>query len=182
MGSCLYEIYYRRCCDAVPYSPIELPAFALLVGDVARQIATDMRLFKPDIPTSWLTDKCKYKEFSKKSAIPHSQKVAGVVAFNQLKFVGKENLYREIFETLGFPVSGNYISRGYLITIFVITANENIFKESTKNIVGTWGTSKNRGKVIKSFVDAVKKAERDNDIAYAETFKLFKFLFPRILN
>ena len=117
------------------------------------------------------------------SAIPHSRKVAGVIAFNQLKFVGKGDLWcRALLKDLGIPVSQNYMSRGYMITIFVVVANEEIFEQSTKNIEGTWGTSTNRVKVIKNFVDAVKEAERKNEICYPETFKLFKFLFPQILN
>ena len=85
------------------------------------------------------------------------------------------------FEQLGFPVSKNFITHGYLITIFVVAANENILKESTKNIMGTWGTSANRVKVVTAFTKAVKAADQANDIAYPETFKLFKFLFPQIL-
>ena len=97
-------------------------------------------------------------------------------------YVGKgEHWYRVCFEQLGFPVSKNFITHGYLITIFVVVANENIFKESTKNIMGTWGTSANRVKVVTAFTKAVKAAEQANDIAYPETFKLFKFLFPQIL-
>ena len=86
-----------------------------------------------------------------------------------------------LFEELGFPVTKNFINRGYLITIFVIAANENIFQESTKELKGTWGTSANRSKIVKNFTKAVKAAERDNTIEYPETFKLFKFLFPQIL-
>ena len=54
--------------------------------------------------------------------------------------------------------------------------NADIFTESTEEIVGSWGTTKNCVKVVKALTSAVKEAERTNGIAYPETFKLFKSL------
>ena len=116
------------------------------------------------------------------SIIPYAKKVAGVVAWNQFKFVGKkEHWFRCLCEEEGLFIKGTFVSRGWLIIIFVICVNADIFTESTEEIVGSWGTTKNCAKVVKALTSAVKEAERTNDIAYPETFKLFKFLFPNIL-
>merc|ERR1719473_845397 len=74
-----------------------------------------------------------------------------------------------------------FVTRGWIIIIFVICVNADFFTESTGEIQGSWGATKNRGKVVKALTSAVKKAERENKIAFPETFKLFKFLFPHIL-
>ena len=78
------------------------------------------------------------------------------------------------------------MQHGWLIITFVICTSSDIFTESTKEIKGSWGASKNRGKVVKALTSALslKETERTNgiiDIAYTETFKLFKFLFQNIL-
>jgi len=145
-------------------------------------IQQDTQLFKPDIPGNWLTDDMHYKEVTKTCVVKYAKKVAGIVAWNQFKFIGKgEHWFRCLCEEAGLLVKGNFVSRGWLIIIFVICANAGIFEESTKEIEGSWGKSANRGEVVKALTSAVKKAERDNAIAYPETFKLFKFLFPKIL-
>ena len=96
-----------------------------------------------------------------------------------------QKVLQELFVSRGTFVSlfikGTFVSRGWLIIIFVICVNADIFTESTEEIVGSWGTTKNCVKVVKALTSAVKEAERTNDIAYPETFKLFKFLFPNIL-
>merc|ERR1711964_73005 len=145
-------------------------------------IQKDTQLFKPDIPGNWLTDDMHYKEVTKNCIVQYAKKVAGIVAWHQFKFIGKgEHWFRCLCEELGLAVKGNFVSRGWLIIIFFICANADIFTESTKDIEGSWGTSKNRGKVVKALTSVVKEAERKNDIVYPETFKLFKFLFPKIL-
>ena len=116
------------------------------------------------------------------SIVPYAKKVAGTVAWNQFKFIGKgEHWFRCLCEETGLLIKGSFMQHGWLIIIFVICANADIFTESTKEIKGSWGASKNRGKVVKALTSAVKEAERNNGIAYPETFKLFKFLFPNIL-
>ena len=116
------------------------------------------------------------------SIVPYAKKVAGVVAWNQFRFIGKgEHWFRCLCEESGLFIKGTFMSRGWLIIIFVICANADIFTESTKEIKGSWGSGKNRCKVIKALTSAVKEADRANDITYPETFKLFKFLFPNIL-
>ena len=117
------------------------------------------------------------------SIVPYAKKVAGTVVWNQLKFIGKgEHWFRCLCEEAGLFIKGSFMQHGWLIIIFVICANADIFTESTREIKGSWGASKNRGKVVKALTSAVKEAERTNDIAYPETFKLFKFLFPKFLN
>lgn len=140
-------------------------------------------VFEIDIPPTWLTEKMKAKVFAKKVAKIYAQKLAALVAFNQASFFGKgKHWFRPLCEDLGVCVTANFVSLGYIIIIFVVCVDANIFEESTKDIEGNWGDSSNRAKVAKAFIEAVKKAERNNNITYPKTFQLFKNLFPYALN
>merc|ERR1711964_3021 len=130
-----------------------------------------------------LHDEFKGKEFGKKSADKYAKHLAALVAFNQSKFFGKgEHWFRPLCEELGVAVSGNFVSKGYIVSLFVVCADSKLFVKSTENIEGSWGKSKNRDKVGKAFVEAVKEAEQNGNVHYPDTLKLFKFLFPWILN
>jgi len=145
-------------------------------------IQEETQLFKPDIPGNWLTDDMNYKEVTRTCVVAFAKKVAGVVAWNQFKFIGKgKHWFRCLCEEAGLKLKETFVTRGWIIIIFVICVNADFFTESTGEIQGSWGATKNRGKVVKALTSAVKKAERENKIAFPETFKLFKFLFPHIL-
>ena len=77
------------------------------------------------------------------SVIPYAKKVAGVVAWNQFKFVGKkDHWFQCLCEEEGLFIKGTFVSRGWLIIIFVICVNVDVFTESTEEIVGSWGKQK----------------------------------------
>ena len=68
-----------------------------------------------------------------------------------------------------------------MASLMVVCANPKLIKESTADLQGTWGTPKNRDKVGKAFVKAVKEAEEKGNVQFPETLKLFKYLFPWVL-
>merc|ERR1711959_731370 len=119
------------------------------------------------------------KVLSKKVAEVYAQKLAALIAFNQSEFYGKEDYwFRPLCQKLGLTLTANFVTLGYIIIIFVVCVDANIFEQSTKDIEGTWGTSSNRAKVAKALKEAVKKAESNNKIKYPKTYQLFKNLFP----
>lgn len=90
-----------------------------------------------------LTDEMKYQKFRKTNAVPYAQKVAAVVAFGQKKFIGKcEHWFRPMCEELGFEVSANFVSYGYIASLFVVCADSKLFESCAKDIKGTWVSSK----------------------------------------
>ena len=142
----------------------------------------DKLIFKVDIPANWLTDKMNAKVLSKKVAKVYAQKLAALIAFNQSEFYGKEDYwFRPLCQKLGLTLTANFVTLGYIIIIFVVCVDANIFENATQEIEGNWGDSGNRRKVVVALTKAVKEAESNNAIAFPDTFQLFKNLFPYVL-
>lgn len=142
----------------------------------------DKLIFKVDIPANWLTDKMNAKVLSKKVAKVYAQKLAALIAFNQSEFYGKEDYwFRPLCQKLGLTLTANFVTYGYIIIIFVVCVDANIFESATQDIEGNWGKSGNRKEVVVALTKAVKEAENKNAIAFPDTFQLFKNLFPYVL-
>ena len=108
------------------------------------------------------------------------KKLAATVAYNQNKFHGKKFYwFRPMCKELGWEISDTFASR-FLITLFVVCVDPEIFDNDLKEFGKSWGKKKEQ--VKKVLFDAVHTAEKKKRITYPSTFKLFKKLFPHILN
>jgi hypothetical protein len=141
----------------------------------------DAATFDIDVPEAWLGLKLKYKEFGKKGGEDFAKYLVAKIAFNQSLFVGKPAYwFRALCDEINFPISKNFYEF-FLIVLFVVCADPQLIYGSTEGITGTWGTSKNRNKVKKLFIQAAKTAEAENKVKYKNTFNFLKSILPSVL-
>ena len=81
---------------------------------------------------------------------------------------------------LGFTMSNSFFDT-FLVSMFVVCVDPMLLNSTTADITGTWGDNKNKFKIKKKWIKAVKKAELENKIRYGNTFKLLKFILPSVL-
>jgi len=135
--------------------------------------------FKVDLPEEWLNIPQSSKSFGATIAKDFTQRLAIDVAMNQHLFLGKKAYwFQPLCEKLGWDISDNLAKR-WLVVLFVVCADPELVETSTEHIKGAW--SSHRGAVTKAFTNAAKAAEKENKLKYPSTFKLFRKLFPWVL-
>ena len=113
--------------------------------------------------------------------VDFAQKLTATVAFNQSKFIGREEFwFRPMCNELGFTMSNSFFDT-FLVNMFVVCVDPMLLNSTTADITGTWGDNKNKFKIKKKWIKAVKKADLENKIRYGNTFKLLKFILPSVL-
>jgi len=138
--------------------------------------------FAMELPEEWLAIKLKSKSqvFQRNNCTDYAKKLAADISYNQTMFFGrKEYWFQPLCENLGWDLSDNFMER-FIICLLCVCADPALIQESTKPITESFSSSGGRGKVKKAMVQAVKKAQKEKNILYPETFELFLNIRPSL--